>query len=220
MQNYMKEPTIGVRTYEKVFELLLRLKANYIWPAMHVNSFNLKPENGALADRMGIVVGTSHCDMLMRSNNREWKPWIQKKGYADAVYDYSIEGRNREILKEYWQESVEQNRDFEVCYTLGMRGIHDSGFETKDLAGKTEEEIRTAKVELLEKIIADQREILQGTLGRETMMTFIPYKEVLELYDNGLEIPEDMTLVWANDNYGYIRRYPSEKEKTRRGGNG
>lgn len=220
VQNYMKEPTIGVRTYEKVFELLLRLKANYIWPAMHVNSFNLKPENGVLADRMGIVVGTSHCDMLMRSNNREWKPWIQKKGYADAVYDYSIEGRNREILKEYWQESVEQNRDFEVCYTLGMRGIHDSGFETKDLAGKTEEEIRTAKVELLEKIIADQREILRSTLGCETMMTFIPYKEVLELYDHGLEVPEDMTLVWANDNYGYIRRYPSEKEKGRRGGNG
>ena len=87
VQNYMGEPTIGVKTYEKVFELLLRLKANYIWPAMHVNSFNLTPENGALADRMGIVVGTSHCDMLMRSNNREWKPWIQKKGYTDAVYD-------------------------------------------------------------------------------------------------------------------------------------
>ena len=220
VQNYMKEPTIGVRTYEKVFELLLRLKANYIWPAMHVNSFNLKQENGALADRMGIVVGTSHCDMLVRSNNREWKPWIQKKGYTDAVYDYSIEGRNREILKEYWQESVEQNRDFEVCYTLGMRGIHDSGFETKNLAGKSAEEIRAAKVELLEKIIADQREILYDSLGHETMTTFIPYKEVLELYDNGLEIPKDMTLVWANDNYGYIRRYPSEKEKTRRGGNG
>lgn len=220
VQNYMKEPTIGVKTYEKVFELLLRLKANYIWPAMHVNSFNLKPENGALADRMGLVVGTSHCDMLMRSNNREWKPWIRKKGYTDAVYDYSIEGRNRDILKEYWRESVEQNRDFEVCYTLGMRGIHDSGFETKNLEGKTAEEIRAAKVALLEKIIADQREILRDTLGRDTMMTFIPYKEVLELYDNGLEIPEDMTLVWANDNYGYIRRYPSEKEKGRRGGNG
>ena len=220
VQNYMKEPTIGTKTYERVFELLLRLKANYIWPAMHVNSFNLTPENGALADRMGIVVGTSHCDMLMRSNNREWKPWIQKKGYADAVYDYSIEGRNRDILREYWRESVEQNRDFEVCYTLGMRGIHDSGFETKNLEGKTEDEIRNAKVELLEKIIADQREILKDTLGRETMMTFIPYKEVLELYDNGLKIPEDMTLVWANDNYGYIRRYPSAEEKGRRGGNG
>lgn len=220
VQNHMGEPTIGVKTYEKIFELLLRLKANYIWPAMHVNSFNLTPENGALADRMGIVVGTSHCDMLMRSNNREWKPWIQKKGYTDAVYDYSIEGRNRDILKEYWRESVEQNREFEVCYTLGMRGIHDSGFETKHLEGRTEEEIRDAKIKLLGKIIADQREILRDTLGHETMMTFIPYKEVLELYDNGLEIPEDMTLVWANDNYGYIRRYPSEKEKGRKGGNG
>lgn len=220
VQNFMGEPTIGVKTYEKVFELLLRLKANYIWPAMHVNSFNLTPENGALADRMGIVAGTSHCDMLMRSNNREWKPWIQKKGYTDAVYDYSIEGRNRDILREYWKESVEQNQDFEVCYTLGMRGIHDSGFETKNLEGKTAEEIRNAKVALLEKIIGDQRKILEDTLGRETMMTFIPYKEVLELYDNGLEIPEDMTLVWANDNYGYVRRYPSEAEKTRKGGNG
>lgn len=220
VQRFMGEPTIGVKTYERIFELLLRLKANYIWPAMHVNSFNLTPENGVLADRMGIVVGTSHCDMLMRSNNREWKPWIRKKGYTDAVYDYSIAGRNRDILKEYWRESVEQNRDFEVCYTLGMRGIHDSGFETKNLEGRTEEEIRDAKIELLGKIIADQREILRDALGRETMMTFIPYKEVLELYDNGLKIPEDMTLVWANDNYGYIRRFPSEKEKGRKGGNG
>lgn len=220
VKNYMGEETIGVKTYEKVFELLLRLKANYIWPAMHVNSFNLTPENGALADRMGIVVGTSHCDMLMRSNNREWKPWIQKKGYQDAVYDYSIEGRNREILREYWRESVEQNKDFEVCYTLGMRGIHDSGFETRNLKGKTKEEMKKAKIALLEEIIANQREILKNTLGREAMMTFIPYKEVLELYDGGLNVPEDMTLVWANDNYGYIRRYPSEKEKKREGGNG
>lgn len=100
-QNYMKEETIGVKTYEKIFELLLRLKANYIWPAMHVNSFNSNRENGALAQRMGIVVGTSHCDMLMPSNNREWHPWITRKGYTDAVYDYSLEGRNREILQEY-----------------------------------------------------------------------------------------------------------------------
>ena len=220
VKKHMGEPTIGVKTYEKVFELLLRLKGNYIWPAMHVNSFNQKRENGALADRMGIVVGTSHCDMLMRSNNREWYPWIASKGWKDAVYDYSIPGRNREILQEYWRESVEQNREFEVCYTLGMRGIHDSGFETKTLEGKTEEEKRKAKTQLLETIIRDQRGILSQTLGRDTMMTFIPYKEVLELYDNGLEIPEDMTLVWANDNYGYIRRYPSEKEQHRSGGNG
>ena len=219
-KKYMKEPTIGVNTYEKVFELLLRLKGNYIWPAMHVNSFNLLQENGALADRMGIVVGTSHCDMLMRSNNREWKPWLEKKGYENVSYDYSIPGRNREILQEYWRESVEQNKDFEVCYTLGMRGIHDSGFETSTLEDRTEEEMKQAKIRLLSDIIADQRRILRETLGHDTMMTFVPYKEVLPLYDGGLEIPEDMTLVWANDNYGYIRRYPSEKEKHRSGGNG
>lgn len=220
VRNYMGEDTIGVRTYEKIFELLLRLKGNYIWPAMHVNSFNLVRENGALAERMGIVVGTSHCDMLMRSNNREWKPWTVKKGYQDAKYDYSIEGRNREILKEYWRESVEQNRDFEVCYTLGMRGIHDSGFETSDLQGRTEEERTKAKVELLSAVVRDQQAILRETLGHDAMMTFIPYKEVLDLYDSGLEVPEELTLVWANDNYGYIRRYPSEKEKSRKGGNG
>ena len=217
---HMGEKTIGLRTYEKVFELLLRLGGNYIWPAMHVNSFNADPQNGALAHRMGIVVGTSHCDMLMRSNNREWRPWLEKKGYEGAAYDYSLEGRNREILQEYWQESVEQNRDFEVCYTLGMRGIHDSGFETDALAGMPEEARRQEKIRLLERIIRDQRAILDRTLGHETMMTFIPYKEVLELYDAGLAVPEDITLVWANDNYGYIRRYPSEKEKGRRGGNG
>ncbi len=220
VRNYMGEDTIGVKTYEKVFELLLRLKGNYIWPAMHVNSFNAVRENGALADRMGIVVGTSHCDMLMRSNNREWLPWLAKKGYEGVKYDYSLEGRNRSILQEYWRESVEQNKDFEVCYTLGMRGIHDSGFEVRGLSGKTEEELRQAKIELLDEIIRDQEEMLEEVLQKETLKTFIPYKEVLELYDHGLEVPEDLTIIWANDNYGHIRRYPSAKEKRRKGGNG
>lgn len=220
VRGHMGEDTIGVKTYEKVFELLLRLKGNYIWPAMHVNSFNVKKENGALAERMGIVVGTSHCDMLMRSNNREWKPWLAKKGYENVLYDYSIPGRNREILQEYWQESVEQNKDFETCYTLGMRGIHDSGFETSALVYHTPEEEKQAKIQLLSQIIKDQRNILEKTLGRDTMMTFVPYKEVLPLYDGGLEVPEDITLVWSNDNYGYIRRYPSKKEQKRSGGNG
>lgn len=220
VKNRMGEETIGVKTYEKVFELLLRLKGNYIWPAMHVNSFNVKQENGALAEKMGIVVGTSHCDMLMRSNNREWRPWLAKKGYENVEYDYSLPGRNREILQEYWRESVEQNKDFEVCYTLGMRGIHDSGFETRGLSGLSGEPLKEAKIALLQEIIEDQREILHKTLGRDTLMTFVPYKEVLPLYDGGLKVPEDITLVWSNDNYGYIRRYPSEQEKKRRGGNG
>lgn len=173
-----------------------------------------------LQTAMGIVVGTSHCDMLMRSNNREWKPWLAKKGYTDVEYDFSIPGRNREILKEYWRESVEQNRDFEVSYTVGMRGIHDSGFETKSLEGLTGEKLLKAKIELLESVMAAQQEILSETLDTEPMKTFVPYKEVLELYDNGLKVPEDLTLIWTNDNYGYVRRYPGEKEKARKSGNG
>lgn len=220
VQRYIGEPTVGVKTYEKIFELLLRLKMNYIWPAMHVNSFNAMRENGALAHDMGVVVGTSHCDMLMRSNNREWRPWLEKKGYQDVAYDFSVPGRNREILKEYWRESVEQNKDFEVSYTLGMRGIHDSGFEVRALEGKSGRELIQAKIDLLEEVIATQKALLEETLERETVKTFVPYKEVLELYDNGLAVPEDLTLIWVNDNYGYVRRYPEEKEKRRAGGNG
>lgn len=221
---HMGEETIGVKTYEKIFELLRRLKGNYIWPAMHVNSFNLKRENGELADRMGIIAGTSHCDMLMRSNHREWRPWLEKKGYRDVEYDYSLPGRNREILEEYWRESVVQNRDFEVSYTLGMRGIHDSGFETRSLAGLSGRELIQAKTKLLEEVIGAQQRILadtlkEGTYG-DTLKIFVPYKEVLELYDNGLQVPEELTLIWANDNYGYIRRYPNERERRRKGGNG
>ena len=219
--------TIGPYTYSRMFELLLRLKANYIWPAMHVNYFNGNPENGALAERMGIVVGTSHCDMLLRSNQNEWSPWIAAKGYTDAVYDYSIEGRNREILQEYWRESVETNQYYEVSFTMGMRGIHDSGFVTQAINGDpslSEEEKVEAKVRLLGQVIRDQKQILTDVLGQkkadDALKTFIPYKEVLKLYDQGLELPEDMTLVWANDNFGHMRRYPNEAERSREGGNG
>lgn len=219
--------TIGPTAYAHLFELLLRLKANYIWPAMHVNYFNENPENGALAERMGVVVGTSHCDMLLRSNQNEWLPWTKSKGYLDAVYDYSIEGKNREILKEYWRESVEKNKNYEVCFTMGMRGIHDSGFHTKSIdenPSLKEEEKKAAKVALLGKVIKAQREILKEVLGEEkgikALQTFVPYKEVLDLYNKGLEVPEDITLIWANDNFGHMRRYPNETERKRKGGHG
>ena len=115
-------------------------------------------------------------------------------------YDFSIPGRNREILKEYWRESVEQNRDFEVSYTVGMRGIHDSGFETKSLEGLIGDKLLQAKIKLLESVMDAQEKILSETLDNEPMKTFVPYKEVLELYDNGLKVPEDLTLIWTNDN--------------------
>ncbi len=216
--------TIGPATYCRIFELILRLKGNYIWPAMHVNAFNADPENGRLADEMGVVVGTSHCDMLLRSNQHEFDPWVEKKGYHGLLYDYSLPGQ-RSRLREYWRESVEQNASYEVSFTLGMRGIHDSGFRTRAIdedASLSEEEKRTARVRLLEEVIRDQREIIRTTLHHaradEALQVFIPYKEVLPLYDAGLELPDDVTVMWTNDNFGHIRRYPSERERRRRGG--
>ena len=219
--------TIGPETYRRVFELLLRLKGNYIWPAMHVNYFNENPENGRLAEEMGVVVGTSHCDMLLRSNQNEWQPWLEKKGYTDVRYDYSIPGQNRERIREYWKESVEMNRDYEVTYTVGMRGIHDYGFVTREIdedPALSEEEKQERKIGLLEQVIRDQRKLIREVLGEErasrAVQTFIPYKEVLELYDQGLKVPEDITLLWVDDNFGYMRRYPDERERARKGGNG
>lgn len=150
--------TIGPETYGKIYELILRLKGNYIWPAMHVNYFNENPENRRLAGEAGIVVGTSHCDMMMRSNQNEWKPWIAQKGYRDVKYDYSIPGENRRILQEYWRESAEMYRDYDASYTVGMRGIHDSGFVTERIdtdESLTVEEKQQEKVRLLGKVIAD-----------------------------------------------------------------
>lgn len=224
---HTKDGTIGPSTYKRIFELLLRLRANYIWPAMHVNYFNENPENGRLAHSMGIIVGTSHCDMLLRSNQNEWEPWIQKKGYEGTVYDYSIDGENRERLQEYWRESVELNKAYDVTYSVGMRGIHDYGFQTLAIdqnPATSDSEKKEARVALLSQIIRDQRELLKEILGEEkgeqAPQIFVPYKEVLDLYDAGLTVPEDVTLVWVDDNYGYIRRYPNEEEQQRVGGNG
>lgn len=246
---HTSDGTIGPELYKRIFELILRLKGNYIWPAMHVNYFQENPENARIANEMGIVVGTSHCDMLMRSNQNEWNPWLRSKGYLsdyNAVhsnkvqsdgtdglngghiyYDYSIPGKNREVIQEYWRESVEMNRDYEVCYTIGMRGVHDYGFSTKMIdedESLTDEEKEKARIRLLETIISDQREMLKNGLGLEcadgALQSFIPYKEVLDLYDKNLNVPEDVTLIWANDNFGHVRRYPNETELKRKGGHG
>ena len=208
--NTRKDGTIGPELYRKIYELILRLKGNYIWPAMHVNYFQENPENARLASEMGIIVGTSHCDMLMRSNQNEWNPWLREKGYvsdynavhsnklaADGAaeenkeviyYDYSIPGKNRDVIQQYWRESIQMNRDYEVCYTIGMRGVHDYGFSTKAIDNDktaTDQEKEEARVRLLEKIMKDQRDMLREELGLnspgEALQSFIPYKEVLDL---------------------------------------
>ncbi|CCQ44441.1 putative uncharacterized protein [Pseudarthrobacter siccitolerans] len=219
------DDTIGPETYARVYELILRLKGNYLWPAMHVGAFNHDPENGRLAHEMGVVIGTSHCDMLLRSNEHEFGPWVEQRG-EHVEYDYSLTGRNRDLLKEYWRGSVEQNRGYEVTWTVGMRGVHDSGFETIAIdedASLTEADKLRARVNLLEHVMRDQRSLLSEGLSlppEAAPQLFIPYKEVLPLYDAGLEVPDDVTVVWANDSFGHIRRFPDPAERQRAGGHG
>lgn len=224
-REYTADGTLGPEAYGRIFELVLRLKGNYVWPGMHVNAFNNNPDNGRLADKLGIVIGSSHCDMLLRSNQHEFAPWAAQQD-EPVRYDYSLPGRNRELLHEYWRGSVRQNGGHEVSWTLGMRGIHDSGFVTgaiDDDLTLTPAQRHRAKVDLLGRVIADQRRLLTdelGERGRECLQLFIPYKEVLPLYDDGLELPDDVTVVWANDNFGYIRRLPTPAERERSGGHG
>lgn len=224
-RSHTADGTIGPVTYEHVFDLILRLRGNYLWPAMHVNAFNSDPRNGRLAQTMGLVIGSSHCDMLLRSNQHEWDPWVKAQG-EPVAYDYSLPGRNRDKIREYWAQSVDMNRDYEVTWTVGMRGIHDTGLTTRVIdedPGLDDEGRVKARVGLMEKIIADQRSILADHLGRNPEsipQIFIPYKEVLPLYDAGLKVPDDVTIMWVNDNYGYMRRFPDRAEAARSGGNG
>ena len=200
--------TIGPRTYEQVFKLLLRLKANTLWPAMHQVSgaFNARPENAALAQRYGIVMGSSHAEPLLRNNVAEWADKPER-------YDYAA---NPEGVREYWAERLRSNGRFENLYTLGMRGIHDSPMQGASSVA--------ARQALLNQLIADQRELLARHVGRPEALPqiFVPYKEVLPLMQTapGLQIPDDVTLVWPDDNFGYLRRLPLASEARRSGGSG
>ncbi|MFD0676078.1 MULTISPECIES: glycosyl hydrolase 115 family protein [unclassified Paenibacillus] len=218
--------TIGPEVYNKIYELLLRLKANYLWPAMHVNGFNNNPENARLADEYGIVMGSSHPEMFLRNNNMEWPDW--KKNYdaihkTDVKYDYTV---SPEAVLQFWKDSLTRNKNYESQWTLGMRGAHDEPFTTANInngtfPGATELE---RKVNLLGKIIKDQQGMMKEVLGEEgykkAFKLLIPYKEVLPLYDAGLEVPDDLTIMWVDDNHGYMRRLPNEAERKRSGGHG
>ncbi len=216
---------LGPNLYEKLFEMLLRIHANYLWPGMHAcsDAFSDYPENPVNADYYGIVIGTSHCDMLLRNNLNEWDAF--KTEYrslhpeaGDIEYDYTV---NPEAIREYWRQSVEENKDYEVQWTLGMRGAHDEPFTARNINNAP---WYGDKNMLMEQIIADQRDILRDVLENPTLedvfMMFIPYKEVQTLYNDGLEVPEDVTIMWADDNHGFIRNLPNEEERARSGGLG
>ncbi|MGB8369662.1 MAG: glycosyl hydrolase 115 family protein [Limisphaerales bacterium] len=199
---------IGPKTYAKVFELLLRLRANYLWPAMHpdTRAFNFYPADKELADAYGIVMGSSHCEQMLRDNVDEWK----RDGHGDYNFVTNPDG----VLK-YWEQRVRENGKFENVYTLGMRGIHDGAMP----GGGTVQE----KAERLHDIIQRQREMLARLVNTNVAAVpqiFCPYKEVLELYQRAPDIPDDITLVWPDDNYGYIREFSDARERRRSGGAG
>jgi Glycosyl hydrolase family 115/Gylcosyl hydrolase family 115 C-terminal domain len=198
---------IGPKTYRKIFELLLRLKANTLWPAMHPGTtpFNAIAQNRQLADDYAIVMGSSHAEPMLRNNVGEWQVDPEKYNYVT----------NRDGVRAYWEQRIRENARYENSYTLGMRGIHDSNMQ----GPKTDAE----RIRVLEQVFADQRAMLMQHVGapiEQIPQVFVAYKEVLGLYRQGLKVPADVSLVWPDDNFGFIRNYATPEEHTRPGGFG
>jgi hypothetical protein len=192
--------------YEKVFELLLRLKANYLWPAMWDNAFNEDDAlNPKLADEYGIVMGTSHHEPMRRAQ-QEWKR------HGTGPWNYAT---NADVLRRFWTEGVERNKNYESILTIGMRGDGDLPMvEGGDMA---------ANVNLLEQIVADQRKIIAEHVNPDVAKVpqlWALYKEVQEYYEHGMRVPDDVTLLWCDDNWGNLRRLPTDDERKRSGGAG
>lgn len=199
---------IGPKTNARIFELLLRLRANYYWPAMHecTEPFFLTPGNREMAAKYGIYIGGSHCEPMASSTAVEWG----RRGKGD--YDYV---NNRSGVIDFWEDRLKDVANQEIVYTLGMRGVHDGQMN----GAKTVDEQRN----VLSQAIADQRALLAKYVNPDVEavpQVFIPYKEVLDVYRSGLQVPDDVCLMWCDDNYGYIRQFPTEAERSRKGGNG
>ena len=205
---WYKPGRIGPQTNERIFELLLRLRANTYWPAMHECSvpFFLTPGNREAAEKFGIYIGGSHCEPMACSTAGEWS----RRGKGD--YDYV---KNSSSVCHFWEERLKEVSGQEILYTVGMRGVHDGQMQ----GAKTVEEQKA----VLERVLKDQRDLLRKYVNKDVEavpQVFIPYKEVLDVYRAGLEVPEDVTLMWCDDNYGYIKHFPTEAERARKGGNG
>ena len=189
--------------YQQVFELLLRLKANFLWPAMWNNAFaDDDPQNAILADEMGIVMSNSHHEPMLRAD-KEWNR------YGKGPWEYS---KNRDAIYQFWQQGAARHKNLESIFTLGMRGQEDEPMSEGENIG------------LLEKIVADQRQILTETFKDRDVST-VPqvwalYKEVQGFYERGMRVPDDVTLLWSDDNFGHLRRLPTFDERSRSGGAG
>ena len=199
---------IGPKTNARIFELLLRLRANTYWPAMHECTlpFFLTEGNRKVAEEYGIFIGSSHCEPMVCSAAGEWR----RRGQGD--YDYV---NNSASVYKFWEDRVKEVAQQGNIYTLGMRGVHDGQMQ----GAKTVAEQKA----VLERVLKDQRGLLQKYVNKDVTtipQAIIPYKEVLDIYNAGLQVPDDVTLIWCDDNYGYIRHFPTAEERARKGGNG
>ncbi len=206
--NYERElGDIGPKTYARVCELLLRLKANMLAPAMHscTGAFYSHPQSKVVCDSFGIIITTSHCEPLLL-NNAASTEWDQLR---DGDWNYKT---NRETILQKWDDRLSAASKYENIYTTAMRGLHDAG-----LQGNLPLEER---VPLITEVIDDQRQLLEKHIGRqasEIPQIFVPYKETMDIYENGLQVPDDITLVWVDDNYGYMKRVSNPEEQQRKG---
>lgn len=208
-RNFEKEVgNFGPRTYAKVCELLLRLQANYLCPAMHDASmaFHRIPENRLVADRFAILMGASHCEPLLFNTASEWK--------RDTMgeWDYI---NNKKGVDSVLNARVKECAPFENVYTLALRGLHDRAMNASNDMGD--------RKDMLQEALMAQRQMLIDAIGKpgeEIPQAFTPYKEVLDVYDEGLELPDDVTIIWPDDNYGYMKRLSSPKEQKRSGRSG
>lgn len=190
------------RFYTRVFELILRLKGNYLWPAMWSWAFYADdPMNSQVANEMGIVIGTSHHEPMAR-NHQEWARNRNEYG----AWNYST---NQEVIDQFFREGIERVKDTEDLITIGMRGDGDEAMSEE------------TNVELLERVVDNQRKIIEDVTGRpasETPQVWALYKEVLDYYDQGMRVPDDVIMLLCDDNWGNVRRLPNEEELKHPGG--
>lgn len=188
--------------YEKVFELLLRLKGNFLWPAMWSNAFyDDDPLNGPLADEYGIVMGTSHHEPMALAQ-QDWK----RRG--EGAWDYT---KNGEVLRKFWASGIERAKNWESLITIGMRGDGDEPMSEE------------SNIDLLQKIVKDQRNIISKVTGKkaeQVPQVWALYKEVQDYYDKGMRVPDDVTLLLCDDNWGNVRKLPDLNAPKRKGGYG
>ena len=210
-RNYEKElGDIGPKTYDRICELILRLKGNMLAPAMHscTGAFYSHSENQKVADERGVMITTSHCEPML-FNNASTLEWDKAK---DGEWNYEV---NRDAILKKLDDRIRQTAQYDNIYTMGMRGLHDEAMKG---SSNPKDRART-----LEKVFDEQRVILEKYKGikvSELPQIFVPYKETLDIYDAGLRVPDDITLVWPDDNYGYIKRVSNAKEQKRKGGSG